>query len=229
MPDALELSLDTASDMASIALTREGVLIAELTWQCGRDHARQLLPAIDALLTRQEAGKDALTALFVCTGPGGYAGLRAGMSTAKGLAYGLEIPLAGVGRLEIEAYAFGATDGPVVAVHRAGRGELAWATYVSDPGWRELSAPHLSMPDALATALPAGALVTGEVDDALAAALVGHGHRVVRGAATLRRAALLAELGWHRLQRGDTDDPKSLVPLYLREPAIGPQHTKTKP
>ena len=219
----MELSLDTASDMASVALSREGGLLAELTWHCGRDHSRQLLPAIDGLLARQDATKDDLTAVFVCTGPGGYAGVRAGVSTAKGLAFALELPLVGIGRLEIEAYAFAATGSPVVAVHRAGRGELAWAAYVADPDWRELTPPRLSPRDAFLGELPPGALVTGEVDEELAAALAERGHRVVRGAATVRRAALLAELAWRRLQAGEADDPKTLAPLYLREPAIGPQ------
>ncbi len=222
-PEPLELSLDTASDMASVALSRQGRLLAELTWQCERDHSRQLLPAFDGLLSRQRASKDDLTALFVCRGPGGYAGVRAGVSTAKGLAFALELPLVGVGRLEIEAYAFAGAGGPVAAIHRAGRGELAWATYSADPDWRELTAPQLSPPDVLVDELPGGSLVTGEVDETLATALAERGHRVVRGAATVRRAALLAELGWLRLQAGRTDDPKALVPLYLREPAIGPQ------
>lgn len=223
MADPLELSLDTASDMASIALSREGELLAELTWRCGRDHSRQLLPAIDGLLARQSASKDDLTAIFVSTGPGSYAGVRAGVSTAKGLAFALEQPLVGVGRLEIEAYAFAATGGPIVAVHRAGRSELAWATYIADPDWRELTHPRLSPAEALIDELPAGALVTGEVADELASELAERGHRLVRGAATVRRAALLAELGWRRLQAGRADDPKTLTPLYLREPAIGPQ------
>ncbi len=223
MADSLELSIDTASALASVALSREGRLLAELTWDCGRDHSRQLLPAIDGLIQRQDTTKEALTAVFVCTGPGSYAGVRTGVSTAKGLAYGLEVPLVGIGRLEIEAYAFAAAGGPVVAVHRAGRSELAWAAYTADPGWRELSPPRLSPADTLPGELPAGALVTGEIDDALASELVERGHRVARGAATVRRAALLAELGSRRLQAGRTDDPRSLVPLYLREPAIGPQ------
>jgi len=221
--EPLELSIDTASELASIALSREGRLVAELTWQAGRDHARQLLPAVEALLTRRQATKDGLTAVFVCTGPGAYAGVRAGVSTAKGLAYALELPLVGVGRLEVEAYAFAATGRPLAAVHKAGRGELAWAAYASDPEWRELSPPRLVPPDDLLDALPAGAIVTGEIDDALAEELSERGHAIVRGAAAIRRAALLAELGWRRLARGETDDPKSLVPLYLREPAIGPQ------
>ncbi len=223
MVDALELSIDTASAMASIALSREGALIAEQTWECGRDHSRQLLPAIDAVLARHGLSKEELTAIFVSIGPGSYAGVRSGMSTAKGLAFALALPIVGVGRLEIEAYTFASTGAPVVAVHRAGRSDLAWAAYHVDPDWRELTPPRLCPPDALAAALPAGALVTGEIDDALAAELMQRGHRVVRGAAAIRRAALLAELGWQRLQAGRTDDPKSLEPLYLREPAIGPQ------
>ena len=219
----LELSLDTASAMASIALSQEGEPLAELTWRVERDHSRQLLPAVDGLFARQNASKDDLTAIFVCIGPGTYAGVRAGVSTAKGLAFALERPLVGVGRLEIEAYAYAATPAGVVAVHRAGRSELAWAAYAADPQWRELMPPRLSPADGFVDALPNGALVTGEIDEALAAALSERGHRVASGAATVRRAALLAELGWLRLQSGRTDDPKALVPLYLREPAIGPQ------
>jgi tRNA threonylcarbamoyl adenosine modification protein YeaZ len=222
LAEPLELSLDTASDVASIALSREGALQAELTWRIGREHSRQLLPAIDALLARQSASKDGLTAVFVCTGPGAYAGVRAGVSTAKGLAYALEVPLVGVGRLEIEAYAFAGAGGPVVAVHRAGRSEVAWAAYEADPGWREIAPPRRGPREELLDALPEGALVTGEVDDALAAELRQRGLRVARGAAAVRRAALLAELGWRRLQDGRADDPKSLVPLYLREPVTGP-------
>ncbi|MEX2158082.1 MAG: tRNA (adenosine(37)-N6)-threonylcarbamoyltransferase complex dimerization subunit type 1 TsaB [Dehalococcoidia bacterium] len=223
MTEPLELSIDTASDMASIALSREGALVAELTWQAARDHTRQLLPAVDGLLTRQGASKDALTAVFVSMGPGSYAGVRSGVSAAKGLAFGLDVPIVGVGRLEVEAYAFAAAGGPVAAVQRAGRSELAWAAYAGDPDWREIVAPGLATADALIDALPDAALVTGEIDDALAERLVSNGHRVVRGAAAIRRAALLAELAWRRLQAGRADDPKTLVPLYLREPAIGPQ------
>ena len=221
--DSLELSLDTASQLASIALSCEGDTLAELTWRINRDHSKQLLPAIDSLLARQSASQRDLTAIFVCMGPGGYAGLRVGVSTAKGLAFALEQPLAGVGRLEIEAYAHAAYGGPVAAVHVAGRGELAWAAYAADPGWRELTPPRLCKADELVEALPPAALVTGELDDKLAASLTEAGHQLVRGAAGARRAALLAELGWARLQAGRADDPKSLAPLYLREPAIGPQ------
>jgi tRNA A37 threonylcarbamoyladenosine modification protein TsaB len=60
--ESLELSIDTASSLASIALTREGRLVAEQTWDCGRHHSAQLLPAIDALLTQRAFSKDDLRA-----------------------------------------------------------------------------------------------------------------------------------------------------------------------
>lgn len=218
----MELALDTASDMASVALSRDGQVLAEMTWQCARNHSTELMPTVDGLLTRLSAGKGDLTAVFVCIGPGGYAGLRVGVSTAKGLAYALEVPLVGVGRLELEAWPHAAHPGPVCAVHRAGRGELAWAVYQGPPeAWRELLPPRLTKAEALLAEAPAGALFCGEIDEELAGALVKRGGRVA--SASLRRAGHLAELGWRRLQAGRTDDPRSLVPLYLREPAIGPQ------
>jgi tRNA threonylcarbamoyladenosine biosynthesis protein TsaB len=219
----LELSIDSASALASIALTREGTLVVEHTWDCGREHSRRLLPAIDAMLRGNAATKSDLSGVFVNVGPGSYAGLRAGVSTAKALAHGLEIDLVGIGRLEIEAYAFAGAAATVVGLHEAGRAHVAWAAYESAPVWREATPPTITAKEATAAALPKGALVTGDISNALAATLANAGVRVVRGAAAIRRGALLAELGQMRLRSGRRDDPKTLVPVYLRDPAIGPQ------
>jgi hypothetical protein len=73
-------------------------------------------------------------------GPGGYAALRVGVSIAKALAHALGVPLAGIGRLELDAWLVRAdADGRrIVAVHAAGRGEAAVAAYRSQDGdWRE--------------------------------------------------------------------------------------------
>jgi tRNA A37 threonylcarbamoyladenosine modification protein TsaB len=77
--------------------------------------------------------------------------------------------------------------------------------------------------ETLVRRLPERAVVTGELDEALVRRLTRRDHHVVQGAAAVRRAALLAELAQRRLAAGRTDDPKALVPLYLREPAIGPR------
>ncbi len=215
----MELSIDTASDWASVALSQEGRLLGEITWHCHREHSTQLMPMVETLLSRLRVDKGELSAVFVCTGPGSYAALRVGVSTAKGLAFALGIPIVGVGRLELEAYQYAACGRPVCALHRAGRGEVAWAVYQGPKAeWREVAPPRLSPSQEVMAQLPAGTLLCGEEDDALEALL---SEAVV--APSRRRADYLAELGWRRLAAGQADDVRALVPLYLREPAIGPQ------
>ena len=223
----MELSIDTASEMASLALSREGVLQAEVTWRCRRNHTVELLPTIDRLLAQAGVTKAELTAVFVCTGPGMYTGLRVGVSTAQGLAYALKLPAVGVGRLELDAYQHAAYPGRIVAVHRAGRGELAWAAYRSRP-WREVTAPRLDWPADVVSARGGrgAALFCGEVDGELSAlvAEASGGRAVVASpASSVRRAATLGELGWLRLAEGGGHGPEALRVVYLRPPAIGPQ------
>ena len=219
----MELSIDTASDWASVALSREGHLVGEVTWRCHREHSTQLMPMVETLLSRLRVDRSELKAVFVGTGPGSYAALRVGVSTAKGLAFALGLPIAGVGRLEIEAYQYAACGRPVCALHRAGRGEIAWAAYQGPKAeWREIAPPRLSPPEEVMAQLPAGTLLCGEEDDALEALLSEAGVEAVV-APSRRRADYLAELGWRRLAAGQADDVRALVPMYLREPAIGPQ------
>ena len=222
----MELSIDTASDWASVALSQEGRLLGEITWHCHREHSTQLMPMVETLLSRLCVDKSELSAVFVCTGPGSYAALRVGVSTAKGLAFALDIPIVGVGRLEIESYQYAACGRPVCALHRAGRGEIAWAVYQGPKAeWREVAPPRLSPPEEVMAQLPAGTLLCGEEDDALDALLSEWDVEAVKSAVapSRRRADYLAELGWRRLAAGQADDVRALVPLYLREPAIGPQ------
>jgi len=222
----VELSLDTASDWAGIALSQEERTLAELTWHCPRRHSVELMPTVEGLLERMAVSREQLTAVFVCTGPGGYASLRIGVSTAKGLAFALGIPLVGIGRLEVEAYAHSSSphSGPLCPLHLAGRREVAWALYRGPASqWQELSAPHLSPIDELLRLAPGDALFCGEDIERLAPELAQRGIEPARMAPALRRPSHLASLGWRRLAAGLSDDPHSLVPLYLREPAIGPQ------
>ncbi len=222
----MELSIDTAGDRAGIALSREGRVIAERSWHSGRRHASELMPAIDELLRQCGTAKGDLTAVFVNIGPGSYFGLRVGVSTAKGLAYGLEIPLVGVGRLELDAYPYLGYPARLVPVHRAGRGEVAWAVYLTAAGVTvEQLPPRATRPETMLAMVEEPALFCGELDAELRATLEAAGRWAAPHVNPERRPSCLAELGWWRLREGRTHDPKTLAPLYLREPAIGPQST----
>jgi tRNA threonylcarbamoyladenosine biosynthesis protein TsaB len=220
----MELSIEAASDDTGVALSVDGVMGLSATWVTARNHSVELLPNIDRMLSEAGRTKADVTAVFVDLGPGGYAGLRVGVSIAKALAHGLGVPIAGVGRLEIDAWGVAdqAAGRRIIPVHRAGRGELAWAAYRADPlGWREEVAPSIAKTDAASAAIAHGDVVTGDVDEALA--VVAQSAGAIVAGAHAHRVVALAALGHQRLVDGREDHAGALVPLYLRAPAIGPQ------
>ena len=81
---------------AGLALAGDSEMIAEFTWRCGQNHSVQLLPNLAFVLCQAKLSLTAASGIIVARGPGGYNGLRVGLSTAKSLAFCLNIPLAGI-------------------------------------------------------------------------------------------------------------------------------------
>ncbi|MEW6034800.1 MAG: tRNA (adenosine(37)-N6)-threonylcarbamoyltransferase complex dimerization subunit type 1 TsaB, partial [Chloroflexota bacterium] len=97
----MELSIDTSTELVSLALSEQGIPRAELTWTAGLNHTAELLPGVQALLRQIGTELQHVKAVFVAIGPGAFNGVRVGMSTAKGLAFSLDVPLVGVSTLEV--------------------------------------------------------------------------------------------------------------------------------
>ncbi len=232
----MELSIDTVSEQSSVAVSERGRLLTEITWQSGRRHTPSLTPMIDFVCRQTgnaEIVKRELEAVFVNVGPGAYGGIRSGMAAAAGLAVALELQCVGVGRLEIEAYAHSAS-GLAAAVHRASRTTWAWQIFWGPADrWRELAPARSGATFELLRALAdarrfAGrpGLICGEperLEEDASLSVRDAGWQFAPPALNVRRAGVLAELGWERLQDGYGVPPAALEPLYLREPAIGPQ------
>jgi tRNA threonylcarbamoyl adenosine modification protein YeaZ len=225
----MELAIDTSTDFCSIGLSREGEMIAELTWRSGQNHTVELVPNIGRLLNQIKSSPQSLRAVFVAKGPGSFNGLRVGMSTAKGLAYALDIPLVGISTLEVEAYPFASTKLPICPIHSAGRGEIAAAVYQLKDSWRCLTPEHITTADAICRQTTRKTIFCGEIPPSVIEELQ---ERLVRyaiipdAAARLRHAGNLAILGWQRLDRGQPDDAASLQPIYLRQPPITQRKVK---
>jgi tRNA threonylcarbamoyl adenosine modification protein YeaZ len=91
------LAIDTATTQVVIATgSPDGMVDGVSTWAAGYRHGETLLPTIGRFLGEQNLRRSRLVGIVVGTGPGAFTGLRVGMATAKGLAHGLGIPLAGV-------------------------------------------------------------------------------------------------------------------------------------
>jgi tRNA threonylcarbamoyladenosine biosynthesis protein TsaB len=94
------LCLETATQVCSIALCKDGSLIAKKESDVPNAHSSVLSTFIQEIFRESGIGMEELDAVAVSKGPGSYTGLRIGVSTAKGLCYGREIPLISIPTLE---------------------------------------------------------------------------------------------------------------------------------
>jgi len=220
----MELAIDTSTETASIALSSHGEIIAELAWHAGQNHTTDLIPNLICILEQAKLNLKDINGVIVAKGPGSFNGLRVGMSTAKGLALALNIPLVGISTLEVEAFPYAATTLPICPIQNAGRGEIATALFQTKRGkWCRLVEEHITTVEALLPELKHRTIFCGRIPQEIALQLRERLKRkalIVDGAAGLRRAGYLAELGWRRLKVGDFDHSPTLEPLYLRRPAI---------
>jgi tRNA threonylcarbamoyladenosine biosynthesis protein TsaB len=217
------LAIDTATRYASLALYDGARVISEETWRTANYHTVELMPAIVRMLERQGVSVEALQSVGVSLGPGSFTGLRIGMGVAKGLVLARDIPLLGVPTLETVAYPHFSQRRPICAVVEAGRGRLCVQIYRRRRGrWRPTDQPHLTSPEGLCGMVETTTLFCGEIDAALAALLqerLADQTILASPATSLRRAGYLAELAWARFQEGEADDPDTLSPIYLQQPA----------
>jgi tRNA threonylcarbamoyladenosine biosynthesis protein TsaB len=220
----MELSIDTSTEMAGIALSSQGEIIAELNWHAGQNHTTELVPNLLCILEQTRLNLKDINGVIVAKGPGSFNGLRVGMSFAKGLALALDIPLVGISTLEVEAFPYAATTLPICPIQNAGGGEVAVAIFQTRRGkWRCLVEEHITTLEALLPAIKHRAIFCGRILPEMTLQLRERVRRkalIVEGSAGFRRAGYLAELGWYRLKSCDFDHSPTLEPLYLRRPAI---------
>ncbi len=95
------LNIETSTTCCSAAITIDGKPVASVEQLANANHASQLPVFIQQLLRQANANDWHLDAVALSQGPGSYTGLRIGASTAKGICYGLNIPLIPVDTLQV--------------------------------------------------------------------------------------------------------------------------------
>lgn len=100
---AVILSIETSTKVCSVALARDGQVIAWRESEQGNEHAAKIAVFVSEVLNESGLTCQQLDAVAIGEGPGSYTGLRIGVSTAKGLAYALKIPLIAVSPLQAMA------------------------------------------------------------------------------------------------------------------------------
>lgn len=101
------LAIDTCGSSGSVALGRVepgSTTVLAQSELAGKTYSAQLVPAIHAMLAAEGIDAATLEAIVAVSGPGSFTGIRVGLSTAKGLAEALQIPILTVSRLAVLAW-----------------------------------------------------------------------------------------------------------------------------
>lgn len=147
------LSIDTATELASVALSVDGAAVGMRTSTEQKDHASWVQVAIQELLHATGYHMRDINAVAVSAGPGSYTGLRVGMATAKGICYALDIPLITENTLKIMAFAVkeenGSNAGPALLCPMIDARRMEVFTAVYDSNLQEVQKPTACILDDL--------------------------------------------------------------------------------
>jgi tRNA threonylcarbamoyladenosine biosynthesis protein TsaB len=218
------LAIDTSVGTGSVAAVDDRGSTARPLGPAG-GHARILTATLAAVAAERawgglgSLGPDDVIA--VIRGPGSFTGLRVGVATAKAIAWTSGARLVGVSGFEAIArrtmLVDGWRDAPMAVAYDAGRGEVYVATASPTAAGWAVTLPALARRDEWLDALPRGGRVTGPAVDIPAAQLRGRSDLVVATAEARHPwADDVAALARDRAAAGDTDDPHTLIPDYLR-------------
>jgi len=217
------LNIETSTDVCSVALTAEGQVLEHCENYEGQTHATLLSRYVQQLLGYARSRDLAIDAIAVSIGPGSYTGLRIGLSEAKGLAFGLQVPLIGINTLQLLTVSamfnhfIDADDVLYIPMIDARRMEVYTAAY--NPALDAVVEPHALILDenAFADQRQAGRtlVVMGNGSDKARTVLQGDDIHYIGGVKPVALDMMaLAERAW-REQR--FIDVAYSVPLYLKE------------
>jgi tRNA threonylcarbamoyladenosine biosynthesis protein TsaB len=209
------LALEASTLAGGVALLDDDRLVAEYVLDVSLTHSERMLATIDRVLGDAGWTPADLDGLAVATGPGSFTGLRVAVSTVKGLALALSVPIAAVPTLDAMAAAVPFACLPVCAVIAARRNEVYACLYRWHEGTMRRQWDYLALaPAALADRLSEPVILAGD-----GAALVVSPHaRPLPAPRRLPAPACVGILGLERLRSGDVVKPADLAPLYVRPP-----------
>jgi tRNA threonylcarbamoyladenosine biosynthesis protein TsaB len=232
----LLLAVDTSGKNGSLALARvtagrSEVDVVEVVPLAGGTFSAQLIPQLSALLAKHGYTRSDLAGFAAVSGPGSFTGLRVGLAAIKALAEVLQKPIAAISLLEAIAWS-AKVQGRVLAALDAGRSEVYAGDYeiggnLAEPQVRMHSERLLSREEFLAEANGeatggANGESTGEARVKIVVTPVAALVEILR-AATIQveridypTSAVIARLGWQRIQRGQTVRPEDLEANYIR-------------
>lgn len=97
------INIETSTEICSVALSAGGKVLWHKENYDGMSHSVSLAKFVEEMLAYAKSEGLKVDGVAVSCGPGSYTGLRIGVSTCKGLCFGLDVPLVAVNTLEVMA------------------------------------------------------------------------------------------------------------------------------
>ena len=227
----LILAVETSTSAGSLALMdappngkdsgAEGKCLAEHTLNLPGTHSEKLMPAIEYLLREASLSLGDIGGIALALGPGSFTALRIGVSTVKGLAYALRVPVVGVPTLDALAQNLGYASSLVCPVLDARKKEVYAALYRGKGGGRleKISEDWVIAPEELCSRIQEEVIFLGngiEVYGETFRKKLGPRVFFAPPELSLPRAVHVARLSLPQFNKGHTLNLFSFAPVYLR-------------
>ncbi len=211
------ISLDTSSDIASVALLHQG-RIHTVSHEGFSTHSMTVLPMLQSLLEAEKLVLADCDAIAFGCGPGSFTGLRTACGVVQGMAFGLDMPVIPITTLEAMAESCRRKTGSahVLPLLDARMHEVYWAEYAyQDDNWQTVTEPQLSPVSAITPKNPTvtycGNGLTAYPDDL--GSLIANARQVPD---IFPDAESIAVLAAALFKQGRTVPVEKVQPLYLR-------------
>jgi tRNA threonylcarbamoyladenosine biosynthesis protein TsaB len=217
------LVIETSGRIGSVAITADGVVIAEDSFEHGLRHAAEMIPRIDRLARDRGLTPADLREIYVSVGPGSFTGLRIGITAAKTISFATGALIAAVPTVEVLAANAPAEARNVIVLLDAKRGQIFTARLARASAaeeWQMIEPAHLDSLAAILSRSPRPVHLIGE-------GIAYHQQDIPANDAGVivtdpeiwrARAAATAKIGWRLLRDGHATDAHRLTPLYIRKP-----------
>ncbi|KGX84307.1 tRNA (adenosine(37)-N6)-threonylcarbamoyltransferase complex dimerization subunit type 1 TsaB [Pontibacillus marinus] len=213
------LAIDTSNQPLGVAVLKNSQVVAEYTKNIKKNHSVQLMPVINQLMSEAGLQPSELDRIAVANGPGSFTGIRIGLTTAKTLAWSLNIPIVAMSSLELLAYNGFYSNSLICPFFDARRGQVYTGLYQNEQSELRLEKEEVNI------LMEEWLKALKEYDQPimfLSHDLDAHRETIVN---TLGEQAILPDLPVHLPQAGvlakvamtkEPVDVHSLTPNYLR-------------
>jgi tRNA threonylcarbamoyl adenosine modification protein YeaZ len=212
------LAIETSTRQLGVAVVGESGVVSSFELLADYPHAVELPGAVDRTVKAAGLKLEQLEGVAIDIGPGSFTGLRIGLAFAKALVYRWKKPIIGVSSLDVLAANVAAAPGLVCPVLDARQKNVYLARYRIEQGRLNRQSDWMLGPvDDMISTVAEPALFLGDGAQVYKERIMAKCPQPSFAAPEMSwpRAATVGRLAYERFQQGQTDDPATIVPLYL--------------